>query len=524
MLQNIHKRVKGWIAVVILAVVSFSFILLGVQYYLQFEEEGSKTIAKVNSEKITEKELTIAFQQMQRIYVSKLGLQLTNWQNETLKLYVLQNLIMDNVLLRSIQKAGFHMGSSQVNQFVAAFPAFQRNGQFSPERYREFLYVNSLTSDEFTTQMGNAFIVQQFADGIRNSAFVLPAEVKTNYELIHQTRDFRYMIIPSIRFLNAVKITKKMTADYYQKHCQAFQTPEKISITYLLLSPDSIRRQITISDREIKQYYENNQKAKPLNEMKDQIKRALIQQKVSDILSKKSDQLSTVTYANPTTLEPAARQLNLKIKTTQLFTHTGAQRGIASNPKIVAAAFSDDVLQRNNSDLIKLKDGSLVVLRVKQHELAHIPPLNTVTLQIEQRIRKKLAEKKSSLLAGKIQDMINQGRSLTTITDTNQLAWQIEKNVNRMDKTIPISILESAFSFPLTKEHSVTTTVLDNGDSALIQLDATKMAKFDEVSQKQRDALTKTLSIYWGNLDYQFYIQDAQSHAKIKIIKSLERL
>lgn len=258
--------------------------------------------------------------------------------------------------------------------------------------------------------------------------------------------------------------------------------------------------------------------------MKDQIKRALIQQKVNDILTKKSDQLSIIAYTNPTSLEPAARQLNLKIQTTPLFTRTGAQRDIASNPKIVAAAFSDDVLRGNNSDLIKLKDGSLAVLRVKQHEPAHIPPLNTVAFQIEQQIKKQLAEKKSALLARKIQDAIHQGRSLTTIINTNQLAWKIEKNVNRINKTIPMSILESAFSIPFTKEHSVTTTVLDNGDSALIQLTAIKLAHFDEASQKQRDALTKTLSIHWGNLDYQFYIQDAQSHAKIKIINSSARL
>lgn len=124
-------------------------------------------------------------------------------------------------------------------------------------------------------------------------------------------------------------------------------------------------------------------------------------------MTKKSDQLSTITCTNPTTLEPAERQLNLKIQTTQLITHTSAQKGISSNPKVVAMAFSDDVLQRNNnSDLIKLKDGILAVLRVKERKPAHIPSLNTVALQIKQKIRQQLVEK--TLLAKKIQDMMNQ--------------------------------------------------------------------------------------------------------------------
>ena len=50
-----------------------------------------------------------------------------------------------------------------------------------------------------------------------------------------------------------------------------------------------------------------------MGETKDQIKRALIQQKANDILAQKSDQLLTIIYVNLTTIEPATRQLNLKI-------------------------------------------------------------------------------------------------------------------------------------------------------------------------------------------------------------------
>ncbi len=66
MLQNIHERVKGWIAGLILAVVSLSFVLWGVQYYLQSEGGKNKTVAKVNGEKISENELNVVFQRLQK--------------------------------------------------------------------------------------------------------------------------------------------------------------------------------------------------------------------------------------------------------------------------------------------------------------------------------------------------------------------------------------------------------------------------------------------------------------------------
>ncbi|QTS83664.1 peptidylprolyl isomerase [Coxiella endosymbiont of Amblyomma nuttalli] len=524
MLQNFYKHVKGWVAWVIFAAMSFSFILWSMQYYLQSETGNREIVAKVDGKKITAKELATVFQQMKRTYVLKLGRQLVSRQSEALKQYTLQNLIMNNVLLHSAKKAGFRMSFNQISQFIAELPVFQRNGQFSKERYQAFLRENSLTGNEFFMKIGDALIIQQFADGIRSSAFVLPAEIKTHYELLRQTRNFRYVIIPSARFLNKVKIHKKMIADYYQKHCQVFRMPEKISIAYLLLSPSIIRQQILVSNREIKQYYKNIKnknikKIQSLSKLQARIKCDLIQEKVNEILTKKGNQLSTITYTDPTTLQSAARKLNLKIRTTGLFTRNGARKGIASNPKIIAMAFSNDILlQHNNSNLIKLKDGSLAVLRIKQYQPSYISPLNTVTLYIEQKIRKQLAEVQSNQLARKIQDAINQRQSLTMIKNTDQLVWKIEKNVERINKTIPMPIIKGAFSIPLTKEHSVITTILSNGDSALIQVIAIKLAKFNAVSQKQLDTLMKILLVYYGNLDYQFYIQDALKHAKIKVL------
>ncbi|AIT63900.1 SurA N-terminal domain-containing protein [Coxiella burnetii] len=518
MLQNIHERVKGWIAGLILAVVSLSFVLWGVQYYLQSEGGKNKTVAKVNGEKISENELNVVFQRLQRAYSLQRGQTLVGAKAEALKEEALQDLIMNHVLLDSAEKMGFNISPAEINQIITVLPAFQENGKFSPQRFQQFLYENSLTSAQFVAQLLQVFLIQQVEKGITGSAFVLPNEIKNNYELINQARDFRYMIISSAPFLKESKVTPEMIADYYQKHRESFKAPEKLSIAYLLLSPEMIRQQVSVSDHEIKQYYESNREGKSFNQVKDQIKQSLLQQKINTLLTKKSDQLSTITYTNPTSLEPAARQLNLKINTTLLFSREGEKEGIAANPKIVAAAFSDDVLQGgNNSDVIELKDGSLVVLRVKDHQPSHVLPLKTVSLQIEHQLKTQLAQAKASLLAGEIQNEIHEGRSVESIAKANHLFWRNEKEVKRNNKSIPAAVMASAFSIPLKKDHSMTTTVLNNGDSAVVQLTAIKPANFKNITEKQKNSLENLLSTQLGNLEYQFYMQAARSRAKIKI-------
>ena len=88
--------------------------------------------------------------------------------------------------------------------------------------------------------------------------------------------------------------------------------------------------------------------------------------------------LSDNTYQNPSSLEPAAQALGLPNKTTALFSRNGGA-GIAANPKVVKAAFGNDVLaQGNNSNLIELGNDDAVVVRVAKHVPAAAKPLAQV--------------------------------------------------------------------------------------------------------------------------------------------------
>src|SRR5690625_2500440 len=94
---------------------------------------------------------------------------------------------------------------------------------------------------------------------------------------------------------------------------------------------------------------------KPFDEVRDQllaeVKKSNREHKYSELAGKLTD----LVYKNPASLEPAADKLGLKIEKTGLFGRDGAEKGMASNPKVVKAAFSDNVLEDGNtSDPIKI--------------------------------------------------------------------------------------------------------------------------------------------------------------------------
>ena len=98
------------------------------------------------------------------------------------------------------------------------------------------------------------------------------------------------------------------------------------------------------------------------------VKAAYDHQQVTQAFSEASDRLADLVYTNSDSLEPAAKELGLKLKETGMITRVGNKEGILANPKIVNAAFSDVVLkQRYNSNLIEVAPGKVVVLRIKDY-------------------------------------------------------------------------------------------------------------------------------------------------------------
>ncbi|MEO7430893.1 MAG: SurA N-terminal domain-containing protein, partial [Dokdonella sp.] len=71
------------------------------------------------------------------------------------------------------------------------------------------------------------------------------------------------------------------------------------------------------------------------------------------VFGDKAGRLTDLTYQDPSSLETAAKELGLTVQKTALFARQGGGEGIAANPAVAKAAFSDNVLvQNNNSDPI----------------------------------------------------------------------------------------------------------------------------------------------------------------------------
>lgn len=523
MLQAIGEHIQGWIAGVIIALVSATFVFFGLEYYISRSGDQQNVVATVNGSKIYAKELNIATENFQREYSSQPGAELNQDVQDQLRNFALQQLILRQVLLQTADRAGFNVSQEQVQQAVMGMKEFQEDGRFSPSRFERMLANNNLTPQGFLQNLRTSFMLEQLESGIQNTGFATQSEAAQIYSLLDQKRSFGYFQLPSAPYISGVRPTDEQINAFYEKNKEQFRTPDQVKVAYLLLSPDSLQRQINVTPADLQQYYQENSSqfsGKPFDQVKNEIEQRLVQQQLSQTLAAKSEKLTDLTYTNPSSLENASKTLGLSVQTSPLMTRRGIQGDpLFSDPKVLTAVFSDEVLkQGNNSEPIELKDGGYVVVRIAERQASQIQNLAAVKSQIVEDLQKEQGQKQIGLQAFEIQHGLETGINPDNLSGKYKISWQVKKDISRRDKNIPDPILEAAFSLApaAANKKSVTSILLPNGDYAIIQLMSVQNADYQQLPSAQQQQLMSELAARWGQIDYQLFAASLMNQAKVK--------
>ncbi|OGV29581.1 MAG: hypothetical protein A3E88_04865 [Legionellales bacterium RIFCSPHIGHO2_12_FULL_35_11] len=254
MLQKLNERIQGAVAWVIIILITITFALFGLDYFLQ-SRRSSSTKAKVNGQEISTQDYEVQFRRTAQFQDSN---ELTASSDAELKHQVLHDMIVNLLSVQAAKSNGFSVDPQQANSAIASIPQFQENGHFSNLRYSQALHSALYTPQSFQKEVQDGMIVNQQRFALIGTEFVLPNEIEKFVKLYLQKRDYSYLTIPAALFIDKVNITNSEIADYYAKHKDDFLSAEKISLEYIQLSMNSIKNTISITDEQMHQYYDDN--------------------------------------------------------------------------------------------------------------------------------------------------------------------------------------------------------------------------------------------------------------------------
>ncbi len=213
------------------------------------------------------------------------------------------------------------------------------------------------------------------------------------------------------------------------------------------------------------------------------------------LYSEKAGRLTDLAYEDPSSLEKASKELDLPVQKAGPFPRTGGT-GVAANPAVVKAAFSDSVLvQKNNSDSIDLGSNHIMVLRDAEHLAATPRPLAEVQDEVRKRILDERLAKQAKAHADALFAELGKGTTLDALATANKLKIEEEKGMGREAVTIDSRIVQAAFGMSRGKDGKPSDKLIDLGGDvfAIIQLTAVNDGDPSKLDAKTREAARTTL-------------------------------
>lgn len=257
MLQNIRDRASGPVAWFIVALISVPFALWGINSY--FGGTAQADVAKVGDQTISQRQFQTAYEQRFRQLQTMLGDQFDpdKINPAQFRRGVLQGLIEQALLTQHAVNAGYRIGDDQVLDYLMTIPAFQDNGRFSSDTYRNILQRQGMTAQSFEASVRHSLLINQLQEGISASAFATPALATRMYALAHETRQFHYALFEASAYSDQVTLSDSDIQSYYDQHKKDYQTPARVQLSYIDLSLSDLEAGVKENEAALKQLYQS---------------------------------------------------------------------------------------------------------------------------------------------------------------------------------------------------------------------------------------------------------------------------
>lgn len=258
MLQAIRERAQGWIAWVIVILISIPFALWGIQSYLGVGSEP--VVAEVNGIEITEGDLDRRVQEARIELRERLGAAYdqTSFEEGRLRAEVLNDMIRRALLLEASRRIGMRVSDEEIRVQILSEPAFQRDGRFDREAYERLLQIQGLSPAQFEGQLRQELIGQQLLRAVVASELVTRKELDDYQRLIGQRRELAYVRIEAADYDDDAPVGEEEIQAYYAANTLRFQDPEMVKLDYLVLDAADLAEGAAITEQELRQAYEED--------------------------------------------------------------------------------------------------------------------------------------------------------------------------------------------------------------------------------------------------------------------------
>ncbi|MGZ5576584.1 MAG: SurA N-terminal domain-containing protein [Methylobacter sp.] len=257
---------------------------------------------------------------------------------------------------------------------------------------------------------------------------------------------------------------------------------------------------------------------KPFESVKNDVTKAYQKAQAENAFYEAGERLTEMSYENPDNLKTVADALSIAVKKTALFTKDKGE-GIAADEKIRNAAFTEEVLQGNNSAPIELGTDRLVVLRLLEHKAAAARELKDVKKEIITVLQAEKAKQQAVEKARQIKARLQAGESIQAVAAENKLQVKTAAGLTRNKEDVPLPLSQAIFKAakPVGDKPTVFIAELPAGEQVVVSLSKVKEGAMTEDDKKQMELATKNIAKAFGQTEFNALINSLQADADVEV-------
>jgi peptidyl-prolyl cis-trans isomerase D len=257
---------------------------------------------------------------------------------------------------------------------------------------------------------------------------------------------------------------------------------------------------------------------KPFDSVKDEVTKAYQKSQAENSFYEAGEKLTEMSYENPDNLQTVADALGLTVKKSAMFTKEKGE-GIASDEKIRNVAFSEEILQGNNSTPIEQGVERLVVVRLLEHKPASKQDLSDVKQVVVEVLSKEKTHQLAVEKAKKIQLRLETGETIQTVALANKLDIKSVKGLVRSKNKLPEQLSDAIFKAakPVAGKPSIFVASLSSGEQVVVNLSKVTPGIMSEDDKKQLELAKKNIANAFGQTEFNQVLNSLQSEADIEV-------
>ncbi len=249
---------KRRIVQIILGLATLPFVFWGVESYRN--ADAGDHVALAAGEKISRQEFEQALRNQQENMRATLGENFSPalLEKPEVRAAILERLIQQHLLRQEASRVGLGVADAQLIEMIQNIDLFQEDGNFSKQRYEEWLRSQGMNARAFEARLRQDLMRQQLVDPFSKNAFISHSVAERILRLGDEKREVRVVQIQPEQFLANVKPGNDAIRAYYEAHKAEFQVPEQARVEYVVLSMDALAEKAQVTADEALAYYEEH--------------------------------------------------------------------------------------------------------------------------------------------------------------------------------------------------------------------------------------------------------------------------